>query len=82
MAPDRHTRTKGRNGWFVPRLFQADLRRDADGTLLVALRQYSRRLPVSAGAPSEWVLPLSTYRQLTAALDAAIDEALAIADRA
>jgi hypothetical protein len=82
MIPDKYTRTKGRNGWFVPRLFQAEVRRDADGTLLVALRQYSRRLPVSAGAPSEWVLTLSMYRQLTGALDSAIDDALVVGERA
>jgi hypothetical protein len=71
-----YARTKGRNGWFVPRAFEVIVHRHKDGTPLVTIRQYSRRSPARAGAPSEYTLPLLTYRWFAAEVDRALDHAL------
>jgi hypothetical protein len=76
LPPTPHARTKGRNGWFTPRLLEAVVHRHRDGTPLVTIRQYSRRTPSAAGAPSEWTLPLSTYRSFAAVIEHALDEGL------
>jgi hypothetical protein len=62
LAPSRHARTKGRNGWFTPRSIEAVVHKHRDGTPLITLRQYSRRAPARAGAPWECTLPIATYR--------------------
>ena len=76
LPPTRHARTKGRNGWFTPRLIEAVVHKHRDGTQLITLRQYSRRAPARAGAPWECTLPLPVYREFTRALDGALDGAL------
>jgi hypothetical protein len=76
LPPTRHARTKGRNGWFTPRLFEAVIHRHRDGTPLVTIRQYSRRAPSRAGAPCEYTLPLLTYRDFAREIEAALDKAL------
>ena len=76
LPPDKHSRIKGRNGWFTPRMLQASVRRDRDGTLIVAIRQYSRRPPSNAGAPSEWIMTLAAYRHVAEAVAALVDQAL------
>ncbi len=76
LPPDKHARTKGRNGWFTPRAMDAVICRDADGTLLVAIRQYSRRPPANGSAPSEWVMTLDTYQRCAEAIAGAVDRAL------
>jgi hypothetical protein len=73
LPPTRHARTKGRNGWFTPRLLEAVVHQHRDGTPLITLRQYSRRAPASAGAPWECTLPLSTYRDFASGIESALD---------
>ena len=76
LPPTRHARTKGRNGWFTPRLIEAIVHKHRDGTPLITLRQYSRRAPARAGAPWECTLPISTYRQFMNDVDGALVKGL------
>jgi hypothetical protein len=76
LPPDNHARTKGRNGWFTPRMLHAVVRRDRDGTLVIAIRQYSRRPPANATAPSEWIMTVEAYQRCAEAMAAAVDQAL------
>jgi hypothetical protein len=76
LPPTRHARTKGRNGWFTPRLIEAVVHKHRDGTQLITLRQYSRRAPARAGAPWECTLPLQVYREFARSLDGALVKSL------
>jgi hypothetical protein len=76
LAPTRHARTKGRNGWFTPRAIEAAVHRHRDGTQLITLRQYSRRAPSRAGAPWECTMPLATYRAFAREVDRAVRKGL------
>lgn len=76
VPPTDYARTKGRNGWFTPRAFEVSVHRHRDGTPLVTIRQYSRRAPATAGAPSEYTLPLLTYRRFVIEIERALDLAL------
>ncbi len=76
VPPNKYSRTKGRNGWFTPRLLQAVIHRHRDGTPLITIRQYSRRSPTRAGAPCEYTMPLLAYRSFVRQVECALDEAL------
>ena len=64
VPPGGELRSKGRNGWFTPRVIEASIHEASDGTPLITLRQYSRRAPVGEGAPLECTLPLTVYRAI------------------
>jgi len=51
-----YARARGRNGWFVPRTLECEFSEHEDGTPLVTLRIYSRR--VTGAAPIELTLTL------------------------
>jgi hypothetical protein len=55
---------------------EVTVHRHRDGTPLVTIRQYSRRAPARAGAPSEYTLPLMTYRRFADEIERALDDAL------
>lgn len=57
-------------------MLHAVVRRERDGTLVIAIRQYSRRPPANGGAPSEWIMPVEAYQRCAEAMAAAVDEAL------
>jgi hypothetical protein len=75
LAPTRHARTKGRNGWFTPRSIEAIVHRHRDGTTLITLRQYSRRAPARAGAPWECTMPVAAYREFSREVNRALRKA-------
>jgi hypothetical protein len=65
LVPDGYSRSRGRNGWFTPRVMEAHVHYHADGTAMITLRQYSRRAPASDDAPAHWTMPLSIYREFS-----------------
>jgi hypothetical protein len=73
---NHYTRTKGRNGWFKPRAIEAAVHRDADGTPLITIRQYSRRPPLGDGAPSQCTLTVALYREFAQQVDATLTKVL------
>jgi hypothetical protein len=64
MPAEGGSRSKGRNGWFTPRIVEARLHAADDGTPMITLRQYSRRAPEGEGAPLECTLPMAIYREI------------------
>ena len=76
FPPIFHARTKGRNGWFTPRLFEAVIHAHRDGTPLITVRQYSGRSPARGGAPLQYTLPVFAYQHIAREIEIALDEAL------
>jgi hypothetical protein len=76
LEDDGYSRTRGRNGWFAPRIMEARIHRHRDGTPLITLRQYSRRVTASVDAPAQWTLPLAIYREFSRQVNSAASKPL------
>lgn len=67
-----YARARGRNGNFVPRVLEYEFSRHADGTPLITIRVYSRR--VAGAAPLELTMAISEWERHALAIQLAANE--------